>query len=117
MQLFYYKQGRRQKEIENDKLASDSWRELYEQERKRGLEQRDHYEAMLDKKQERVKELRDEVELHVKSEAALGKELAYAQYNLCVRRCANREPPREELDAYEALPAGKAPKPETDGHV
>lgn len=125
--LFFRKQSKRNKELENDKMASESWRELYEQERKAHTDEvtalraehrqdmsdtRQHWEESVERKQSHIKDLRDQNDSLMAHLRTSQEELAHAHYNECMRNCKQREPPRKERSYF--APDDDSDTPDTD---
>lgn len=83
--FLYYRQNKHTKELENDKMASEQWHELFDDEHQRNSVLHD-----------RIKVLRDENE-KLKDEAnVFHVENAHLQLTRCqVNGCDKRQPPRD----------------------
>lgn len=84
MSVFYFKENRRKKSLENDAMASDAWQKLFERTDKELEEAREERKRL----ESEIKELRAKItELEVS--------LSEYKANKCeVLGCANRKPPR-----------------------
>lgn len=84
MSVFYFKENRRKKSLENDAMASEAWQKLFERTDKELDEAREDRKRL----EEEIKQLRTKInELEI--------ELSELRVNKCeVQGCANRKPPR-----------------------
>lgn len=85
MGIFYYKETRKKKSLENDAMASDAWQKLFERTDKE-----------LDEAREERKRLEEELQQLRAKINSLEAELSEYKANKCeVLGCPNRIPPRK----------------------